>query len=159
MPQNVNIDWAIQHLNKYQSTFPIRVKSKVSQASSVILTNIKLRLYNYGIDGDGKKMGVYKSDNYKAYRRRRGLIASHVTLRLTGNWYANLFLEWEGNDLFMKNKQSGKTNKLVGMYGDSILGFTTDEAENIQTKYIEDEIDKFNDSLQDVDAGFNINKK
>ena len=115
-----------------------------------IMTAVKYRLYNRGLDGYGKKMGKYTDQTISRKKKNaRFRITSHVTLADTGTWRDNLLLKVDGDTMFLDNKMTSLTNKLINgggkhqnpPYGQGIIELSRDEV-MIAESLIEDFINK-----------------
>lgn len=99
----------------------VAIKSKQSQ----ILSTLRTRLYQKGIDGTGKLIGQYTPNTVKI-KRKKNQKASFITLRDTGTFYGSMFLEVSGR-FYDINASAPIAVELVERYGDSILDLTIQE--------------------------------
>lgn len=113
-----------------------------------ILTMIKLRLYNTGIDGDGNLIGYYHpwTIKEKKFKNQR---SAFINLRDSGDWQAAMFVKLEGDNV-MIDSSDWKTPKLIRNYGQAILGLTDQEERTIMDTIIEPRINKLLDSRQSL---------
>jgi hypothetical protein len=91
---------------------------------------VKNRLYQYGVDGDGKEILPSYSRSTIETKKEKGQRTSHVTLRDTGLFYKGFYLELVQYDLIL-NSSDDKTSFLLNKYGRAVLEFTRQEKETI----------------------------
>lgn len=132
---SVSLDKYINELSLVANNLDVELKKEILKKKGVILGTVKLRFYQRGISGDGGSLGTYHPSTIKR-KRAKGQIASHVTLRDTGDWYKDLFLTFEENTLLLDN-DNWKNSLLVEKYGDAILDFTQQEEELIYSTIID----------------------
>ncbi|RLA04915.1 MAG: hypothetical protein DRQ47_02485 [Gammaproteobacteria bacterium] len=144
----------IQLLTKISNDLPEEVGRIIKRNEGKILTMIKLRLYQTGIDGDGNLIGNYSSYTKKR-KKDKGQPAAHITLRDTGEFYSSLFTTFNGEELFI-HSSSDKAPMLVEEYGEAILELTEQEINIILDGIVEPQINKYiSDNLPEViDFGF-----
>ena len=109
-----------------------------------IVGTIKLRLYNHGVDASGNLIGEYYFVTQQE-KRQAGKRASFITLRDTGDWYAGMFVDYIDEELIIDSSDF-KTEELVSIYGEDILGLTEEEQEWLIFSILEPEIQKYLDS-------------
>jgi len=125
------------------------IEKAIVKNQGKILTMIKLRLFNKGIDGSGSKISPLYSPQYVKYKRKKGRRASHVTLRDSGKLYRSFFVEYKNNNIFIESNVDYK-NKLITKYGQDIFNLTLDEIRVIIFSFIEPEIIKRINKLPDI---------
>lgn len=143
----MSLDAYLSDLRKLESSLEAEISSIISKKESFLVGLIKNRLYQRGIDSDGKKiLPDYKPSTIKRKKEDRQR-TSHVTLRDKGDFYAGIYIEvidW----LISVSSTDGKTPSLIEKYGQGILGFTQQEQEVIIFSIIEPRIQKILNSLQ-----------
>ena len=115
----------INGLISLEANMDIIISKAILGREGTIVGWIKNRLYQRGIKGDGTFIGNY-SPGYEALKRIENKRASHITLRDGGDFYAGMFVRFEGSKLFI-NSTDSKTPTLVKDYGESILDLTEEE--------------------------------
>lgn len=146
----MNIAQEIGFLENEISEIEPVIKKIIKDNKGKILSIIKLRLYQKGIDGDGEPILPDYSIGTTKDKKGKGQITSHVTLRDTGEWYGSFYVVYENREIKVKS-DSYKTAELIDYYNDSILDFTNTELEFIIQSIIEPEIIKrINNSRQIV---------
>jgi hypothetical protein len=146
----MNIAAEIGFLENEISEIEPLIRKIIKDNKGKILTIIKLRLYQKGIDGDGMPILPSYSVGTTKTKKGKSQITSHVTLRDTGEWFGSFYVVYESGEIKVKS-DSTKTSQLTSKYGDSILEFTQDELQNIIQAIIEPEIIKrINSSKQIV---------
>jgi len=134
----------IADLKEIEKDFGNIVRDIIKKNQGKILTMIKLRLYNTGIDGAGNQIGQYYYQTIKE-KKAKGQRSSFVTLRDSGDWYRAMYVEMIGNDVIV-DSTDWKTSKLIEMYSADILGLTIQEEDIIINAIIEPEVQKLLDS-------------
>lgn len=119
------------------------VESAIIKNEGLILQRLKLRLFNTGIDGSGKKITPEYSENTVAIKIQNNQRTSHVTLRDTGIFYASMYLDYdERNNQIFVDSDDPKKMFLIDKYGPDILGLTKEDQDFIIFSIIEPEIIK-----------------
>lgn len=149
----MSLDSYINFLNKEADGIEELVKKIVLDNSGKILSMIKLRLYQKGIDGDGKTIVPEYSELTIADKKGKRQITSHVTLRDTGEWYKSFYVTYDSGNIIV-NSDLPKTDELVEKYGKSILELTNQEIENIINSIIEPKIIKRLNSFTQIEIDF-----
>ena len=122
----------ISDLKNIETSFKKEVEGYVYKRGT-ILRSVKLRLFR-GKDGDLKMIGDYAPSTI-ARKKKKGQITKYVNLRDTGNWYKDLFLKWDKDELMLENKDLPLTSKLIDGeykfkgYGDAILELSQKEVD------------------------------
>ena len=80
----------INELKKINSNFDFEVGKILRKNEGKILSIIKLRLFNRGVDGDNKKILPSYANRTIADKKKKGQRTSHVTLRDTGGFYKSM---------------------------------------------------------------------
>lgn len=144
----MSIDSYISYLNKTTKELEGVVKKSILKNKTKILGIIRNRLYQTGVDGNGKKLRpaysqytILKKKNKKPKQR-----TSHVTLRDTGNFYKSMIIEVVGNDLVI-NATAYTYPLLKDKYGPDILKLSDNELNFIIDSFIEPDVNKFLNSF------------
>jgi hypothetical protein len=125
------------------------IAAKTTQ--QVIDLNI-IQLSQYGIDSNGDTLkyrkprkapasGVY-SDRYTIYKAKRGGNVSFVDLRLTGEFYASIYIDRLKAGEFKLTTQYDIAEFIEQNYSDHILGLTQDNGQKYLTETIAPEVQK-----------------
>jgi hypothetical protein len=139
----------ISELKEIRETLPKKVDEIIHSKESYILGMLKKRLFDFGVDGDGKLIGTY-SNKTKILKKKKGQRTSFITLRDTGDFYKGMFIDNFPGRIFIDSRDS-ITNILISIYGQSILELTVQEQQHIIDAVIEPEINKILAKLGDVD--------
>ena len=126
----------ITYLNSLNSGMEALVRKAIIDNRGKILSMIKLRLYQKGVDGDGNSITPEYSEITITNKKGKQQISSHVTLRDTGEWYKSMYVIYEEGEIKVQSDLS-KTEQLVEKYGKSILDLTNQEIELIIISIIE----------------------
>lgn len=144
------LDIYISNLENLEHTLVEKAKDAILSKQGQILGNLKLRLFNTGIDGDGNKIKpdyAYSTTQIKARKKQR---TSHVTLRDTGDFYKSMFIDFDNGNIFV-NSNDSKSSSLINKYGKSIMELTLQEQRIIIDTIIEPflvkEIKKLNKNI------------
>lgn len=125
----------IRLLERTEDDIPDVIDEFVRKRSTYLVGNVKLRFWNYGIDGQGNFLGNY-APSTKERKERQGQRSSHITLHDTGNWWDSLFAIWDRDkeDLSLDSTNVSLTSKLIDGegnwfkgYGEGIMEFTDEE--------------------------------
>lgn len=120
----------ILNLSQFEIKLPDLIREIVKSKAGMLVGMVKLRLYQYGVDGSGKEITpTYAASTIKR-KKEKGQRASHVTLRDEGLFYKGFYIELEG-DTIVLNSSDSKTSYLIDKYGNAILEFTVQEQELI----------------------------
>jgi hypothetical protein len=142
----MKLDTYIKRLETLSNEVPALVNGFVKREKGVLLSSVKLRLWNYGKDGDGNLIGGGRYAQSTIERKKNSPYSrtSHVTLRDTGKWYGNLYVVYHNGTLLLENKDRSLTSKLVDGdgkrfrgYGSAIMDFTQDEIDYIVNSIID----------------------
>lgn len=147
-----NINAYLNSLENLSGGLETEINSIINKNAGKILRELKLRLFNKGIDGDGNSLGGYHPST-KAQKKHEGKRSSHVTLRDTGSWYASLFLTYSNGELTV-NSLNEKTPLLIEQYGSAILDLTIQEQELIIFGIIEPAVQKYINSTLPTEIDF-----
>lgn len=145
----MEIDAYIYSLKKIRDNVDAIASKAIKSKQTQILSTIRTRLYQTGIDGKGRLIGYY-TENTRKIKRKKGHKASFITLRDTGNFYASLFLEVSGR-FYDINSSSKIGAELVSRYGESIVDLTTQEQSAIVQSAVDLEIEKEINKLGGID--------
>lgn len=100
-----------------------------------VLGKLKQRLYNFGVDGDGKVLPPYPKE-YRLFKQQAGVRSRPTTLFLTGDWYKSLMVHVDTgkNRHVVEVRSVGEDKKTKGLkrkYGAAILTLTREEQEGV----------------------------
>lgn len=138
----------IEDLIKLESSLDEHLKKIVLSKSGVLLTRLKLRLWNLGVDGTGNLIQPEYTEETKSIKRRDGQRSSHVTLRDTGSFYKGMYVSFHNNEVEIFSSDY-KEDLLTEKYGDAILELTTEEQDWFMATIIDDEVQRILDELND----------
>lgn len=134
-----NIDEYINDLINLEITLEAEVHKIILDNSGIILSWIKQRLWNFGIDAAGKSIFPEYTPLSLKLKKEAGKRSSHVTLRDEGGFYDGMFIDIVNNDIVISSTDV-KTSLLITKYGTNILGMTLDEQERLINIIIEPKI-------------------
>lgn len=127
-------------LESFKANINTEVDKILVKNSNIITGMLKLRLYNYGIDGNYELIGEY-SEKTKITKKANNQKTNFITLRDSGRFYAGMFLESKNGKYFIDSKDY-KTNVLVETYGEPILDLTYKQQNDIIENIINPELEK-----------------
>ncbi len=128
-----------QYLADLQSfDFQDQVERIVKKNKGKILSEIKLRLFNRGVDAKGKLLEPYHPETIKD-KKNKGQRFNITTLRDTGDWYKSMFVVVEGFNIII-DASDKKNEALILKYGPDILGMTEAEQDKFILLILEPEI-------------------
>jgi hypothetical protein len=140
-------------LAKLRDTLPAKVDEILMKNSNFITGMLKLRLYNYGQDGDYEQIGFY-SPKTQELKKKKGQKTTFITLRDTGSFYAGMYLESKNGE-YKIDSTARQTQMLIAEYGPEILQLTYKQQTDIINNIINPELQKYIDeSLGDIDITF-----
>jgi len=149
-----NLNDYINSLNDLSNNIDKIIKDVVIKDKGILLSNIKLRLFNKGLDANLKSLGTY-SKRTVLKKKKKNQRTSHVTLRDTGDWYNSMFIDFKNNEIIVDSSDF-KTGILTDIYGDAILGLTEQELNNFIDANIEKALNK---RLNEINYLKNIDSK
>lgn len=129
------LDEYIEDLLNISKNLDKFVADTIAKNEGRIVGLIKNRLYQRGVDGDGKSLGSY-SPGYEALKRKEGKRASHITLRDEGDFYKGIFAKFK-DGIFSTGSTDSKTPSLVQRYGEGILKLNEQEQNLLIDRIIE----------------------
>lgn len=112
------------------------LKKIIKQNEGKIVGLVKNRLYQYGVDGTGRKITPTYSPSTIKRKKEQGKRSSHVTLRDEGLFYDGFYLELNKYDVILSSSDD-KTSYLLDKYGQAILHFTKQEKDFILNEIID----------------------
>jgi hypothetical protein len=121
----MQIDEYIYSLKKIRDRVDKIAEAAIKSKRAAILTTVRTRLYQKGLDGTGKLIGEYTPNTVKI-KRKKNQKTSFITLRDTGTFYGSMFLEVSGR-FYDINASAPIAVELVARYGESILDLTLQE--------------------------------
>lgn len=133
------IEEYIEDLIILESTLEAEVHKIILDNSGIILSWIKQRLWNFGIDASGKSIFPEYTPLSLKLKKEAGKRSSHVTLRDEGGFYDGMFVDIVNNGIIISSTDV-KTSLLITKYGSDILGLTIDEQEKLINIIIEPKI-------------------
>lgn len=143
------IDAYLSSLRKLELDLDKIVNDIIRKNEKYILSMIKLRLWNYGIDAAGKKILPDYKESTKKAKKEDGKRSSHVTLRDEGDFYRSMIILFDGNKILI-SATDDVTGILINKYGVDILGLTIQEQRTIIDTIIEPEIIKIVNALPNI---------
>lgn len=143
----------ISFMRNEMSSIEEIVENIIKDNKGKILSMIKLRLYQRGIDGDGNKITPEYTSITVSNKKDKRQITSHVTLRDTGEWYKSFYVYYDNGEIIVSSN-SFKTSQLVEKYGESILELTDQEIQLIINAIIEPELIRRINSFTQIEIDF-----
>ena len=140
----------INSLTELSKNLETIAHNAIEKNQGKILSMVKLRLFNKGIDGSGSLISPYYHPETIKYKKGRGQRTSHVTLRDSGNLYRSFVVEFKNNTIFIETNLRYK-NDLISRYGSEIFDLTITEIRIIILSFIEPEIIKELNRLKNID--------
>ena len=146
----MTLDAYIDQLNAIAGDITPIVDGFIKKHQGALLTSVKLRFWNKGIDGDGKLIGEYAASTKELKKKSAFNRTSHVTLRDSGAWYNSLFISYNKGELLLDSHNKELTRKLIDGepqhfftgYGEAIMQFTDDE-KDLLIEVVLDELQKY----------------
>ena len=142
------IDEYIAKLNDLSDSIDVRLKDIVLKNKGILLSTIKLRLFQKSLDGNYNFLGTY-APMTKKRKKNKGQISNRVTLRDTGDWYNSMFIDFK-NSTILVDATDNKTDTLKDIYGEAILEFADDEIEFFVDTAVDPEIQRLINNLGDI---------
>lgn len=136
----------ISELKNFESNLPKYIEKIVIDNKGLLLKKLKLRLFNYGIDGAGNLITPQYTEKTVLIKKKNNQRSSHVTLRDTGSFYAGMFVEYYNNKVNIFSTDY-KEDFLTEKYGDDILELTLEEQRFFIFTVLEPEIQKIINSF------------
>jgi hypothetical protein len=142
----MTLDNYISHLQALTGDIPKFVEEFIQKHKGGLLSAVKLRFWNKGLDGNLNLIGRYSPGTIKRKKTSPYSRTTFVTLRNTGSWYDNLIVSYEKGTLFLDNNQKQLTQKLIEgdgkygnpAYGPAIMEFTQQEIDDLVNNLIDD---------------------
>ena len=147
----MSLDAYLADLRNLELNLQEEIENIIKDNEGFLVGLIKNRLYQHGIDADGKPILPDYAPSTVKRKKEDNQRSSHVTLRDTGDFYQGMFIEVK-NWIITASSTDGKTDSLIEKYGEGILGFTQEEQDQIVFSIVEPRIQKIIDSF-----GPNIN--
>lgn len=142
----MSLDAYLADLRALEANLQNEIDKILDENESFLVGLVKNRLYQRGINADGKKiLPDYKPSTIRR-KKEDNQRTSHVTLRDKGDFYAGFYVElidW----IVTINSTDGKTISLIDKYGQGILGFTQEEQDVIVLSILEPRIQKILNGL------------
>jgi hypothetical protein len=135
------IDQYISSLDNISLNLKKIVFKAVKKNQGQILSMVKLRLFNKGVDGSGSKITPDYAPETISIKKGKRQRSSHVTLRDSGNLYRSFVVEFKNNNIFIETNVDYKKD-LIKRYGSEIFDLTINEIELIIYSFAEPEIQK-----------------
>lgn len=140
----MTIQEQLNRLIKLSAGLPGAIDEILKKNEGTIVGMLKLRLYNYGTDGNYDLIGLYAPSTIER-KKSSGQKYNFITLRESGSFYAGMFLE-TSNAEYEINSRDSKTSYLVDAYGESILELTPKQQFDVIENIIEPELQKLLDN-------------
>lgn len=144
------LDQYILDLENLSQNLDNIIYSVIGKNKGKILSMVKLRLFNKGVDGSGSRIEPQYAPSTIEIKKGKRQRTSHVTLRDSGNLYRSLFVEYKNSSIFIDTNISFKS-ELIDKYGKEIFDLTIQEARIIIFSFIEPEIQKELKKIQNID--------
>ena len=143
----------ITELKNINSNFDFEVGKIILENKGKILSMIKLRLFNKGIDGSGSSILPSYRTSTVISKRKKNQRTSHVTLRDKGSFYKGMFITYKNDSIFIDSNVQYKLF-LTRKYGEDILSLTEQEQQFIIDSIIEPGINKLINSIGQITIDF-----
>lgn len=141
----------ISELVSLENSLSEKIEAVVMKNESLLLTKLKMRLWNYGVDGSGNKIQPEYSPMTINIKRKNNQRASHVTLRDTGSFQAGMYVSYHNDEVNIFSTDY-KEEMLTTKYGKAIMELTSLEQEwfmnSILDPAIQDILDKLDKDVQ-----------
>ena len=141
----MTLEQYIFQLEQIVKEVPKLVNQFVNKNQGALLSSVKLRFYQKGLDGNLKLIGTYASSTIERKKKSSFSRTRFVTLRDSGDWYNSLFVTYEKGDLFLDSTDKLLTTKLINgspfgnpAYGGAIMEFTQQEIDTLVVAVLED---------------------
>lgn len=145
----MTIQQYVEKLKEFNNDLPKTVDMILKKNEGTILGMLKLRLYNYGTDGNYELIGYY-SNNTKKRKSAKGQKSSFITLRDTGAFYAGMYLESK-DGIYKIDSLDPVTPILTMLYGKEILELTFKQQTDIINNIINTNLQNIFDSIGNID--------
>lgn len=139
----------IRKLDNFARNVDIHIEDIILKHDGKLLATVKLRLYNKSLDANYNFLGIY-SPFTKDKKKSKGQISNRVTLRDTGSWYGSMFIDFVNQEIIVDSTEDTKTNKLMDIYGEAILGLTEQETSDFVDTILDPELQRMIDDLGDI---------
>lgn len=142
----MSLDAYLADLRALEANLQSEINKILDENEGYLVSLVKNRLYQKGVDADGKKILPDYKPSTIARKKEERKRTSHVTLRDEGDFYAGFYVElidW----IITVNSTDGKTESLIDKYGQGILGFTEEEQTVIIFSILEPKIQKILNNL------------
>lgn len=143
----MSLDAYLSDLRELEANLQNEIDDIINKNQTYLVGLIKNRLYQKGVDADGKKILPDYAPSTVKRKKEDKQRSSHVTLRDKGDFYSGMYVEIK-NWLITASSTDGKTPSLIEKYGQGILGFTEQEQDIIIFSIIEPKIQKILNSLE-----------
>lgn len=142
----------IADLTNLKNNFDEVVRGIVLKHEGKLLATVKLRLFQRSLDADYNSLGIYSTFTQKQ-KKRKGQISNRVTLRDTGTWYGSMFIDFVNKEIVVESTDYPKTDELMDIYGEAILGLTESEVEDFVDTVLDPEIQRILNLNNEIDFG------
>lgn len=135
------LDALIKNLNNIERSIINVVQQVIKDNEHIILEmNTEDQLYQRGIDSKGRSLGEYSPITI-SIKREKGQPTNRVTLRDSQDFHRSFYIEYSA-DSFEIKASDPKTDGLLDIYGDDIIGLTADNFRDISENYVKPELIK-----------------
>lgn len=136
----------LRQLNRIEHDIVKTVQQVIKDNEHIILDmNTEEQLYEKGIDSKGASLGEYSPVTI-AIKRRKGQPTARVTLRDSQDFHRSFYIEYRADGFEIKASNS-KTDELMDIYGDEIIGLTDENMKDLKDNYIKPELIKMRKRL------------
>lgn len=142
-----SIEDAIYDLTQKSRALQNFIDMTIEKNGGWILQKLKLRLWNQGIGGDGKKLynklsTLKNQKRYALWKKKAGFRSKPVNLRLTGAFWDSMKVFSTNGEITIKASDE-KTPELIERYGENILTLTDKEQQWVIETIINPAVKKF----------------
>lgn len=145
----------VDKLEHLANDMPSIIEDILSKNAGTITGMLKLRLYNYGTDGNDDLIGEGEyAINTIERKKKIGQKTNIITLRDSGNMYSLMYLDVNKTDYQIYSK-APYAGRLAEAYGSAIFDLTNFQQKNVVENIIEPALQKYIDSnTPDFDISF-----
>jgi hypothetical protein len=143
-----SIEDAIYDMTQKARDFDKFVDKVLVDNGGYILQKLKLRLWNYGTDGQGQPLEsesirgadeqthLKSVDRYLKWKKRMGFRSKPINARLTGAFWRSMKVFSHRGEMTIKASDP-KTDDLIKIYGEDLLTLTNEEQRWVMKTYVD----------------------
>tara|TARA_R110002020_G_scaffold453632_1_gene668613 strand:- start:10988 stop:11443 length:456 start_codon:yes stop_codon:yes gene_type:complete len=148
----MKLDTYINRIKNLSSNLEELIYKELKEKENFVLAIPKRRLYQKGTDAfDVKITPPYKPSTIR-YKKNKGQVKSHVTLRDTGKLYSTFKIVKEGKNIDFTVPNNSKTIFLTNHYeGNELFGFSPNDGEKVFELFIKPFLEEIINPNEDID--------